>query len=88
MDENKDGIVTLEDENGELIDMRVVEMIEYMDSKYVLLQTDDDEDELSYIFKFVEDENFDRLESVDDEEELETVFKLFEEKIEGTNLSN
>ncbi|MBN2853789.1 MAG: DUF1292 domain-containing protein [Clostridia bacterium] len=88
MDENKEGIVTLEDENGQLIDMRVIEMIEYMDSKYVLLQTEDDDDELSYIFKFVEDENFDRLESVEDEEELETVFKLFEEKIEGTNLSN
>jgi len=88
MDENKEGIVTLEDDNGQLIDMRVIEMIEYMESKYVLLQNNDDEDELSYIFKFVEDEQFDRLESVDDEEELETIFKLFEERIESSGLAN
>jgi len=88
MDENKEGIVTLEDDNGQLIDMRVIEMIEYMESKYVLLQNNDDEDELSYIFKFVEDEQFDRLESVEDEDELETIFKLFEERIEGSGLAN
>ena len=88
MDENKEGIVTLEYDKGQLIDMRVIEMIEYMESKYVLLQNNDDEDELSYIFKFVEDEQFDRLESVEDEEELETIFKLFEERIEGSGLAN
>lgn len=88
MSEDKDGIVTLEDENGKLVDMRVIEMLEYMDSKYVLLHTEEENDELSYIFKFVEDDNFDRLETVDDEEELETIFKLFEEKIEGNSLIN
>jgi len=88
MYEDKEGIVTLEDDKGQLIDMRVIEMIEYMESKYVLLQNNDDEDELSYIFKFVEDEQFDRLESVEDEEELETIFKLFEERIEGSGLAN
>ncbi|MCK5811517.1 MAG: DUF1292 domain-containing protein [Clostridiales bacterium] len=88
MDQNKDGIVTLEDDNGQLIDMKVIEMVEYMDSKYVLLQSDDETDELSYVFKFMEDENFDRLETVEDEEEREMIFKLFEEKIEGNGLAN
>lgn len=88
MDQNRDGVVTLEDDNGQLIDMKVIEMIEYMDSQYVLLQSDDKTDELSYVFKFMEDDNFDRLETIEDEEEREMIFKLFEEKIEGNGLSN
>ncbi len=88
MDQNRDGIITLEDDNGQLIDMKVIEMIEYMDSQYVLLQSEDETDELSYIFKFTEDNNFDRLETVEDEEEREMIFKLFEEKIEGNGLAN
>ncbi len=88
MDQNRDGVVTLEDDNGQLIDMKVIEMIEYMDSQYVLLQSDDETDELSYVFKFMEDDNFDRLETIEDEEEREMIFKLFEEKIEGNGLAN
>ena len=88
MDQNRDGVVTLEDDNGQLIDMKVIEMIEYMDNQYVLLQSDDETDELSYVFKFMEDDNFDRLETIENEEEREMIFKLFEEKIEGNGLAN
>jgi uncharacterized protein YrzB (UPF0473 family) len=78
---NKEGIITLEDENGKLIDMRVIEMLDYNFEKYVLLQNSEDDDEVSYIFRYVEDKDFDKLESVDDENELELLLKLFEEKL-------
>lgn len=79
--DNNDGVITLEDENGKLIDMNVVEMIEYQATRYVLLQSTDTSDENSYIFRFREDADFDRLESVDDENELESIRDIFEEKI-------
>ncbi|MBN1623521.1 MAG: DUF1292 domain-containing protein [Clostridia bacterium] len=79
--ETNDGVITLEDENGKLIDMNVVEMVEVHDIRYVLLQNADTSDENSYIFRFREDIEFDRLESVDDENELEKIMDIFEEKL-------
>ncbi len=79
--ETNDGVITLEDENGKLIDMNVVEMVEVQDTRYVLLQSADTSDENSYIFRFKEDIEFDRLESVDDEKELERIMDIFEEKL-------
>lgn len=86
--ENNEGIITLEGENGELIDMMVIEMLEFRGSKYVLLQNADESDEDSYIFKFTEDVDYDKLETVSDDKELEDVFEMFEEKISGTGQVN
>lgn len=86
--DNNEGIITLEGENGELIDMHVVEMIEFHGRKYVLLQSTDEKDEDSYIFKFTEDADFDRLETISDEKELEDVFKIFDKKISGSGHVN
>lgn len=86
--ENNEGIITLEGENGELIDMMVVEMVEFRGSKYVLLQNADESDEDSYVFKFTEDVDYDKLETISDEKELEDVFEMFEEKISGTGQVN
>jgi len=80
MDKN-DGIITLEDENGKLIDMNVIEMVEFRDTRYVLLQSADTDDENSYIFRFREDEEYDRLESVDDDNELGQITNIFQEKL-------
>ena len=65
--DNNEGIITLEGENGELIDMQVVEMVEFRGNRYVLLQNTDEKDEDSYIFRFTEDVDFDRLETISDE---------------------
>lgn len=86
--ENNEGVITLEGENGELIDMMVVEMVEFRGSKYVLLQNADESDEDSYVFKFTEDVDYDKLETISDEKELEDVFEMFEEKISGTGQIN
>ena len=86
--ENNEGIITLEGENGELIDMMVIEMVEFRGSKYVLLQNANESDEDSYIFKFTEDVDYDKLETISDEKELEDVFEIFEEKISGTGQIN
>lgn len=86
--ENNEGIITLEGENGELIDMMVIEMLEFRGSKYVLLQNADESDEDSYVFKFTEDVEYDKLETISDEKELEDVFEMFEEKISGTGQIN
>ena len=79
--DNNEGVITLEGENGELIDMHVVEMIEFRGSKYVILQSADKKDEDSYIFRFTEDVDFDRLETISDEKELADVFDIFDKKI-------
>ncbi len=85
---DEQGIITLEDENGAMVDMKVVDMIEYSGDKYVLLQSAEESDEVSYIFKFTEDADFDRLESVDDEDELKEVIDLFEKKISDSGYMN
>jgi hypothetical protein len=87
MNENQ-GIITLEDENGTMVDMTVVDMVEYSGEKYVLLQSTDENDEVSYIFKFTEEADFDRLESVEDEEELRNVAELFEQRISDSGYMN
>ena len=79
--DNNEGIITLEDENGRMIDMNVIEMVEYEEVRYVLLQSTDENDENSYIFRFREDIEYDRLESIDDEEELERIWDIFAEKL-------
>lgn len=86
--DNNEGIITLEGDNGELIDMVVIEMVEYEGSRYVLLQNTDDSDENSYIFRFSEDIDFDKLETIDDEKELSDVFTEFEKKISGSGHIN
>ncbi len=86
--ENHEGIITLEGEDGELIDMQVVEMVEFRGSKYVLLQNTNEKDEDSYIFRFTEDNDFDRLETIIDKEELADVFNIFDKKISGSGHVN
>ncbi len=86
--ENNEGIITLEGENGEMVDMLVVEMVEFRGRKYVLLQSTDETDEDSYIFKFIEEIDFDKLETISDEKELTEIFKIFDEKISGSGLVN
>ena len=86
--ENNEGIITLEGENGEMVDMLVVEMVEFRGRKYVLLQSTDETDEDSYVFKFTEEIEFDKLETISDEKELTEIFKVFDEKISGSGLVN
>lgn len=86
--DNNDGIITLEDEMGRFIDMNVIEMIEFQETRYVLLQSTDSSDENSYIFRYREDVGFDRLESVDDDNELDDIKSIFEEKISGSGPVN
>lgn len=86
--DNNEGIITLEGENGELINMNVVEMIEFLGNKYVLLQNTDEKDETSYIFRFTEESDFDKLETISDEKELADVFDIFDKKISGSGNVN
>lgn len=86
--EKNEGIITLEGENGELVDMLVIEMVEYRGRKYVLLQNADETDEDSYIFKFSEEIDFDKLETISDEKELTEVFNVFDKKISGSGHVN
>lgn len=83
MDKNDEGVIVLEDENGKFINMVVVEMVELLGEKYVMLQEEGSSDNVPFIFKFVEGSENDSLESIDDEEHLERIFAIFEEKISG-----
>ncbi len=79
--ENNNAVITLEGENGEIVDMIVIEMAQYNGKKYVLLQNTDEKDEDSYIFRFREEMDYDSLEAINDERELSNVFDVFEKKI-------
>ncbi|MFO7636573.1 MAG: DUF1292 domain-containing protein [Clostridia bacterium] len=90
MKEN-DGILTLEDENGKILNLRVLELLSCNGQRYVLLEDINEENDESYIFRFIEnkeDMEYDSLESIEDKEELLLVCRLFEQKMEGKDQTN
>ncbi len=83
MDENQD-IITMEDEEGNVIKMRVIDLLKYQGEQYVLMQDAEQDKEHSYIFRFIDQQqNYDQLESIEDEQELAVILRLFKEKIRG-----
>lgn len=77
----KNGSLTIEIGDGKTIHLRVVELLERNNQKYVLMQDTEKQEEESYIFRFIEDREYDQLESIEDGEELELLVQLFEEKM-------
>ncbi len=82
-----ENILTFTDENGEEIELEVVDSFELKDNKYVALATPetDDEDEAGelYIMRIEsESDGEDIYVAIEDEAELDSAFKKFQERCE------
>jgi hypothetical protein len=83
MEEERDDIIMMEDEEGNQVPMVAVEMLDYEEKTYVLMQNTDEKDEDSYIFLYEEQEGDEAiLTPVEDDALLDKLFELFLEKLD------
>ncbi len=89
MDEERDDIVVLIDENGEEVEFEHIDTIEMKDNEYVVLapldedQENDQEEEEVIILKVEHNENGeDSFVTIEDDDELDEVFNEFQSRIE------
>ncbi len=89
MDEERDDIVVLIDENGEEVEFEHIDTIEMNDNEYVVLapldedQENDQEEEEVIILKVEHNENGeDSFVTIEDDDELDEVFNEFQSRIE------
>ncbi len=81
----KENILTFTDENGEELELEVVDSFEIDDNKYVALatpETDDENDEGEVYIMRIESESDgeDIYVAIEDEDELNTAFEKFTER--------
>jgi len=87
MDEERDDIVVLIDENDEEVEFEHIDTIEMNGNEYVVLaplDEEDDEDEEEVIILKVEhnEDGDDTFVTIDDDDELEEVFNEFQSRME------
>ncbi len=89
MEDERDDIVVLVDENGEEVEFEHIDTIEMNDNEYVVLapyveeETEETDEEEIIILKVDHNENGeDSFVSVEDEDELDAVFEEFQARME------
>lgn len=89
MDEERDDIVVLVDENGEEVEFEHIDTIEMNDNEYVVLapyseEEPEEQDEEEIVILKVEhnEDGEDSFVTIEDEEELDTVFEEFQARME------
>lgn len=82
MDNERDDIIMMEDENGNPVEMIALEMLDYEEKTYVLMQTTDETDENSYIFEYEEEDDDAILTPVEDDKLVDKLFDLFIKKMD------
>ncbi len=89
MDEERDDIVVLIDEDGEEVEFEHIDTIEMHDNEYVVLapldedQENDQEEEEVIILKVEHNENGeDSFVTIEDDDELDEVFNEFQSRME------
>lgn len=89
MEDERDDIVVLVDENGEEVEFEHIDTIEMNDSEYVVLapyleeEPEETDEEEIIILKVEHNENGeDSFITVEDEEELDAVFEEFQSRME------
>jgi len=89
MEDERDDIVVLVDENGEEVEFEHIDTIEMNDNEYVVLapyleeETEETDEEEIIILKVDHNENGeDSFVTVEDEEELDAVFEEFQSRME------
>lgn len=79
--EDKDNIVETVDEDGNVINFKLFDIIEFENKEYALLlpvESEEDEDEL-VIMRLVKDEEEYSFETIDDDDEFDRVSEYLEE---------
>jgi len=84
--EFENNILTFEDEDGNSVELEIVDAFEISETQYVALvsveEPAEEQEEEVFIMRIEEDENGDDiLIQVTDEDELETVFNTFKERM-------
>lgn len=89
MEDERDDIVVLVDENGEEVEFEHIDTIEMNDNEYVVLapymeeEPEENDEEEIIILKVEHNENGeDSFVTVEDEEELDAVFEEFQSRME------
>ena len=89
-EELEDGIVELVDDDGKVINFRLLDVTEYKGVKYVLLLAAEPNEEIAedevVIFRL--NENDETLEPVEDEKLLEEVFESYQQETEEEEENN
>ena len=94
MDTNDFGAdyLTIEDENGDLFDLEVLDTFELSGQEYLAaLPADMEEDDPDYgiiLLRIVEEDGFEVYESIDDDDELQTVYEAFIRMLEEDEEEN
>ena len=82
--ENEGALLTLTDDEGNEIEFKLLDVIEYDSDEYiVLIENNEDADEVVILKINSLDEETEEYVSIDDEETLQTVFEMFKKKYEG-----
>lgn len=79
--EDKDNIVETVDEDGNVINFKLFDIIEFENKEYALLlpvESEEDEDEL-VIMKLIKDDEEYSFETIDDDDEFDRVSEYLEE---------
>lgn len=84
--EFENNILTFEDEDGNSVELEIIDAFEISDTQYVALvdveEPAEEQEEEVFIMRIEEDENGeDILIQVTDEEELETAFDVFKDRM-------
>lgn len=77
-----DNIITLQDENGEDVRFKFLDLVEYAGNEYVVLLPVEDDDGQVVILQLEEgdDDEVENYVGVDDDETLNAIFAIFKEK--------
>ena len=86
MDDYGPNFLTIEDENGELFELEVLDTFEIGGQEYLAaLQADLPEDDPDYgiiLLKIRDEDGFEVYDSIDDDDELQTVYEAFMRMLE------
>ena len=80
--EDKDNIVETVDEDGNVINFKLFDIIEFENKEYALLlpvESEEDEDDELVIMRLVKDEEEYSFETIDDDDEFDRVSEYLEE---------
>ncbi len=83
--EEFNGVITLNDEDGNGVDFEFLDLFEYKNEEYIVLFPADENNESNdvVILKLHQGKDEDTYVGIDDEETLMAVFEIFKERVEN-----
>ena len=83
--EEFNGVITLNDEDGNDVEFEFLDLFEYKNEEYIVLFPADENNDSNdvVILKYEQGEDEDTYVGIDDEETLMAVFEIFKERVEN-----